>query len=181
MNDETEITFKLSWDKLTWGMTMFFVGLMFILGGGVVWIGISQLNQGMKLGIVMLIPGILMILSIPVVALFAPIKYFVDPSFITVWRYGPKIKIPIDNIIEVQPVELKSVMRTCAMGGAFGSYGWFHCKSLGNFRGYITRNDKTVAIMTVKGTPFIVSPDDREGFIAAVQSALAKTKKQITK
>jgi len=139
-------------------------------------IGISQVVGGNVGFIIMIIFGVLWLLPIPLAALFAPVKYIVRPSAIIVWRYGPKIPIPISIVTGVKPVELKKVMRTCAAGGAFGSYGSFYCKSLGSFRGYVSRKNRLVAIMTTKGTLFVVSPDDREGFIAAVETLLTKSK-----
>ncbi len=173
---KNETVFKLSWDKLTKGMTIFFVGLMVGLGIMFVGIGVSQLKEEMVVGIIMSSTGTLMLLFVPAVAFFAPVNYLVGPSAITVWRYGPKIRIPIEDITEVQAVELKNVIRVCAVGGAFGSWGRFYYKSLGSFRAYVSRNDNLAIIRVKKGAPFVLSPDDREGFIAAVRRALANRK-----
>jgi hypothetical protein len=53
-------------------------------------------------------------------------------------------------------------------GGGFGIYGYFYSPNLKDFRAYMTRRNKLVLIRTLHET-FVLTPDDPEGFIAAVQ------------
>ena len=56
-------------------------------------------------------------------------------------------------------------------GGGFGIYGSFTSPSLKSFKAYMTRRDKLVLIRTTD-KPFVLTPDDPEDFIDAVQQKI---------
>ena len=53
-------------------------------------------------------------------------------------------------------------------GGGFGIYGTFTSPNLKCFKAYMTRRDKLVLIKT-PNKPFVLTPDDPEGFVGAVR------------
>jgi hypothetical protein len=68
-------------------------------------------------------------------------------------------------------------VRLWGSGGLFGYYGWFWSKALGKSRWYVT--DRSKALVVADGHRIIlVSPEDREGFIAAIGHADAGAPKQ---
>jgi len=122
---------------------------------------------------------LVLILSLIIVtARFAPRGYLVGPSGITiVRRNGRRILLPVQEITSVEAVEreiLKRCIRTCAVGGYFGSWGSFYCPKLQSFRGYLTNSDSLVLVRTLHEGPFVLSPDARERFVEYASRSLRR-------
>lgn len=106
-------------------------------------------------------------------AAFAPKQYQITGESILVNRFLARdIKIPLSSVYSIEPVNYKYVfkksVRIMGSGGGFGIYGTFTSPSLKYFKAYMTRRSKLVLVRT-PDKPFVLTPDDTESFIAAVQ------------
>ena len=115
--------------------------------------------------------AIILFAFVPVVGLFAPVKFCVDSLSVTVCRFGPDVVIPKDSIVEVKRVRLRFVWRTFGVGGLFGAWGWFRGSPLGTFLGYMTRRDNSVVLIRKAKAPVVLTPSDPDMFIDVVQAA----------
>lgn len=104
--------------------------------------------------------------------LMAPRGYAVDPEGILVLRHWPRTFIPADDLVAVEPIELRRVCKVCGCQGVYGGWGWFSSDKLSWFRAYITHTDRLVVLRLRRGTPVVVSPDDPEGFVRAANVLL---------
>ena len=108
----------------------------------------------------------------------SPKGYSIDKEGIAILRYnGKKILIPSQEIASVEAVEkavLKYCIRTFGGSGFLGNWGYFSSKKLSSFRGYWANNDSLVLVQRIKGEPFLLSPDNREEFIACVYQLLQR-------
>lgn len=66
--------------------------------------------------------------------------------------------------------DFRGCVRLWGSGGLFGYYGLFWSKALGKSRWYVT--DRSKAIVVTDGSQTVlVSPEDRDGFVAAIERA----------
>ena len=108
--------------------------------------------------------------------LLAPQGYIVGPSGdLTIVRRGFKSVFPADTIAGVERDEAGEIFRKSfrlwASGGAFGYFGLFRKSGVGSFQAFATRRAPLVIVQRTKGGPLVVSPDDGEGFVAALKQA----------
>lgn len=100
----------------------------------------------------------------------APASYAVSRDRITLRRHlWPSSSIPMSQVKSCYPYPQLSDTKTFRLignGGAFGWYGIYACDELGTFRMHATNRSKAVVI--TNGGKFVLSPDNTEGFIAAV-------------
>ena len=100
-----------------------------------------------------------------------PVRYEVSDEAVRIVRTWPfkSIEIPTAEIRDVRPVVLTwRTIRTCGVGGLFGTGGWFWNKELGHFLVAMTNGHKLVLISN--GGKFVISPDNPDEFIKDVQS-----------
>ena len=120
----------------------------------------------------MTIGAIFIVICTILPAVWAPIKYIVTEQKIIIKRIGQGITIPWADVCAVSHIPyddvFRSAIRTMGCGGLFGIYGNFKSASMGKFKAYMTRRDKLVLVRT-PDKPFVLTPDDPKGFIAAVQ------------
>ena len=148
--------------------------LMVLLGGiSIMFLVIGTLGSGEceYVNIIMFISSSLPVLILIGGIAFAPRQYQITDEHILVNRYLAKdITIPRIEVYSVEPVSYKYVfkksIRICGSGGGFGIYGSFASPSMKDFKAYMTRRDRLVMIKTAH-KPFVLTPDDPEGFIAA--------------
>jgi hypothetical protein len=104
---------------------------------------------------------------------YAPKQYAVSPDGIAiVRRNGKRIVLPRNEVTAVEATEVKRCIRGCGVGGWFGSWGYFWSPALGGFRAYVTDFSKPVLVRTRSKGLYVVSPDDRDGFVAAANEVL---------
>jgi hypothetical protein len=147
---------------------------MVLLGGmSIMFLVIGFLGSGEceYVNIIMLTSSSLPVLILFGMIAFAPRQYQITADSILVNRYLAKdITIPRIEVYSVEPVSYKYVfkksIRICGSGGGFGIYGSFTSPSMKDFKAYMTRRDKLVMIKTAH-KPFVLTPDDPEGFIIA--------------
>jgi hypothetical protein len=171
--------FSASWDRGMWILNSILVTL---LGGITITLlvaGLYGMRENMCCAIVVIAASLIPVSILVIGALFAPLKYFVTDKNIVVKRFIRDVEIPLFNTISIEHVTYKYVfkkaVRIMGSGGGFGIYGNFCSPSLKDFRAYMTRRDKLVLMRTFH-KPFVFTPDDPEGFIAAVKDGQSRPK-----
>lgn len=100
---------------------------------------------------------------------FRPAGYTVTAGELIIRRPIGNVRLPRAGIRSVEPVakdEIGGAIRTFGVGGLFGYYGRFANFNLGRMTWYATRRDRPVLIRTIDGRKIVVTPDDRERFVA---------------
>ena len=165
--------FSASWDRAMWILNSI---LVILLGGITITLliaGLYGMRENMCCGIIVLAASSLPALILIICAAFAPRQYQITSDSILVRRlFAKDVKIPLSEVYSIEPADYKYVfkksIRVMGSGGGFGIYGDFTSPSLNDFKAYMTRRDKLVLIRTTN-KPFVLTPDDPEGFIEAVQ------------
>lgn len=113
-----------------------------------------------------------MVLLIAVCYAFS-VKYYevTDQELIIHKRFGETAikKANIKNVALLDRKTLRFAIRTFGIGGVFGYYGEFYTSKLGSMTWYRTKLDNPVIIGT-STKKIVLSPDEPEKFMAAVQS-----------
>jgi hypothetical protein len=105
---------------------------------------------------------------------WSPRGYTVEGRTLLVHRLIGSARIPLQEIRELRAGtadDFQGAIRLIGNGGLFGYYGLFQTTKLGKSTWYVTNRDRAVVIVTSAKT-VVVSPDDVEGFLAAVRSAV---------
>ncbi len=95
-----------------------------------------------------------------------------DRNELTITRLVGRKVIPLKPPLSARAVdktELRRMIHTWGNGGLFSYQGEFQNGALGSFRLYSSNLRKNVLIAAAP-TPILVSPEDTQGFIAAIQS-----------
>lgn len=146
--------------------------------GGVVAIGVAfQAAVPMPARMTGLIGGILIISVVPAVAAFAPRRYVVCAGDLVIVRLISRISIARANIVEARRIDLKDLgftIRTAGSGGLFGVFGYFWSRNIGNFHAYATRQNNYVLVRLGSGMPIVLSPDDPDGLVAALNDGAVR-------
>ncbi len=117
--------------------------------------------------------AILVICVVASALAWSPRSYTVSERSIEVHRLIGTVRIPLDGIREVRTAgadDLRNAIRIFASGGLFGYYGLFQTPKLGRCWWYVTNRRNAVCIITREKTT-LLSPDDVDGFLAAVRAA----------
>jgi hypothetical protein len=80
--------------------------------------------------------------------------------------------IPLNDIARgrmIEKGELKWTIRTFGNGGLFGYTGHFTNRKLGAMRWYATRRNDAVLLQTTEGKKILLTPDEPEAFLQALQ------------
>jgi hypothetical protein len=165
--------FSASWDRSMWILNSI---LVVLLGGITITLlvaGIYGMRENMCCGIFVLVASLLPVVILIVGAAFAPRQYQITDDSILVKRLLAKdVKIALSEVYLIEAVSYKYVfkksLRIFGSGGGFGIYGDFTSPNLKYFKAYMTRRNKLVLIR-ILDKPFVLTPDDVEGFISAVQ------------
>lgn len=98
------------------------------------------------------------------------------PDGLTIHRVLRPYRIPLEEIETVRsdPEPPAATFHLWALNGFYGLHGTFWSRKLGRFRIYVTNDDNLVEIVTRDGGHVYVSPDDREGFLARLNSLLGE-------
>jgi hypothetical protein len=106
---------------------------------------------------------------------WSPRGYAVSDGCIEVSRLIGSARIPLDGIREARRAtadDFRGCLRLFGNGGLFGYYGLFRTSKLGKSTWYVTNRGKAVVVVTGAKTA-LFSPDDVEGFIAAIGAPAA--------
>lgn len=174
--NQCEKTFSASWDGAVWRLSV--VVCLFNIALAILFILIAFTdafgdNSEVKIPMAGAAGLIIIVSIIPYV--LAPQKYLVTEKAVIIKRIGPDIVIPLADVCSVNRMPYGEVfrraVRTMGNGGLFGIYGNFKSASMGKFRAYMTRRNKLVVIATNE-KPFVLTPDDAQGFVAAIDEML---------
>ena len=105
--------------------------------------------------------------------LFAPRYYVIAGGSLIIKRYIGHVAIALSDIASVRALdasEMRFAIRTFGVGGFFGYYGRFWCRSIGSFRAYITDRSNCVFIQTRSGRKFVISPENRQEFLEIINA-----------
>ena len=105
--------------------------------------------------------------------LFKPVNYKITNEELIIYRHVKSVHIPRKNIVSAESVDREMIswsLRTMGVGGLFGYYGRFMNYRIGNMIWYATRKDRAVLIRTIRDEKIILTPDEPEKFLAALNS-----------
>jgi hypothetical protein len=106
---------------------------------------------------------------------YSPRGYIISEGSILVKRLIGNLRIPLDGIREARAAaadDFDGCVRLFGNGGLFGYYGLFRTSKLGKCTWYATNRANMVVVITGAKTA-LFSPNDRDGFLAAVRPSLA--------
>ncbi len=113
-------------------------------------------------------------LAVGIAYAWSPRGYRVAEQSIFVKRLIGEACIPLRGLHEARaatPDDFKWCIRVFGDGGLFGYYGLFRTSKLGTSHWYLTNRRHAVVVITLNRTS-LVSPDDQEGFLAAIQMSV---------
>lgn len=103
--------------------------------------------------------------------LFKPINYSLTNNELIIHRPLKNKNIDRNKIHSVNLIdkeELKGTIRTFGVGGLFGYWGSFANKKIGAMTWYATRRNNAVLIETSDNKKIILTPNEPEKFVAAL-------------
>ena len=107
--------------------------------------------------------------------LWSPLGYEISDGFLVVRRPIGSVRIALDRIRDVRPAsidDMSGCIRLFGSGGLFGYFGLYSTSRLGRNWWYVTNRDHRV-VVTGDSITAVVSPDEVDGFVAAVRKAAA--------
>jgi hypothetical protein len=103
---------------------------------------------------------------------WSPRGYAVSDGSILVKRLMGNARVRLEGVREARPAtgdDFRGCIRLWGDGGLFGYYGVFRTSKLGTSTWYLTNRSNAAVVITADKTA-LFSPDDREGFLAAVRA-----------
>jgi hypothetical protein len=119
--------------------------------------------------------GSLVVLSILLgAAAFAIRGYSVHQGKLLIHRLGWATTYDLAALssAEVSPGATIGSLRAMGIGGLFGFVGHFHNAVLGSYKAYAT-NELNTVVLEIAGEKIVVTPDDPQQFVDAVQAVRA--------
>ncbi len=108
---------------------------------------------------------------------YSPRRYSLDGRSIVIHRLAGNVSLPLGGLRRANRAaaeDLRGCIRLWGSGGLFGYYGLFRTPSLGRCTWYVTNRAKMVVVET-SGKTVLVSPDDADGFLAALRGMAPAT------
>jgi len=118
----------------------------------------------------------LALVSVAVIALahaYSPRSFEISDGTFRVKRLIGDVVFPLTSlrfVRDANPADFRGSVRLWGSGGLFGYYGLFWSKALGKSKWYVTDRSKAV-VVTDGDQTVLVSPEDHDGFVAAMQRA----------
>jgi len=103
---------------------------------------------------------------------YSPRGYEIWGRSIVVRRLMGNVSVPLDEVRELRKAtaeDFRGCIRLWGNGGLFGYYGLFRTATLGKCTWYVT-NRRNVVVLVTGAKTVLFSPDDVEGFLAAVRA-----------
>lgn len=104
---------------------------------------------------------------------YSPRRYSLEGRSLVVHRLAGNASLPLEDLRQARRAtaeDLRGSIRLWGSGGFFGYYGLFRTSSLGRCTWYVT-NRANIVVVETSGKTVLVSPDDADGFLAAVRGA----------
>lgn len=103
---------------------------------------------------------------------YSIVKYEVLSDKIIVQRPFDSVSIPTSSLTarRLEKKDIRLSIRTFGIGGVFAYTGTFWNSKFGSMTWYVTDMNKAVLLTDSRSNKTIVSPDDPEKFIAALQT-----------
>jgi len=104
---------------------------------------------------------------------WSPRGYAISGQSLVVKRLVGNVGIPLESVREVRAAaadDLSGCIKVFGNGGLFGYYGLFRTSKLGTCTWYVTSRRNSVVVVAERKT-MLFSPDDVDGFVAAVRAA----------
>jgi hypothetical protein len=105
---------------------------------------------------------------------YSPRSYVLEGRSVLVTRLAGTARIALDDVREARcatPDDFRGCIRLWGSGGLFGYYGLFSTAKLGKSTWYITNRKNAVVLITAAKT-VLLSPDDPNGFLATIRTAV---------
>jgi len=121
-------------------------------------------------------PTLLMSMIIVVAYSCSPRAFSIGSNGIVVHRHWDNVTIPFSDIksaVIIEKVSNKGLIRTFGNGGLFGYYGDFRNREMGDMKWYLRRRCNVVLLETAK-SKILLSPNDSNGFLLALQPHIAQ-------
>ena len=96
--------------------------------------------------------------------------YTITPDAILIHRLWWQTRLDRAGLesVTLDPDAFRWALRTCGNGGLFSFTGYYWSKRLGPFRAYVT-NHRLCVVLRIAGKTVVMSPDDPEAFMRALQ------------
>jgi hypothetical protein len=104
-------------------------------------------------------------------AVFAIRGYSIQQGKLLIHRLGWATSYDLATLTsaEVSPGATVGSLRAMGIGGLFGFVGHFHNAVLGSYKAYAT-NELNTVVLEIAGEKIVVTPDDPQEFVDAVQA-----------
>ncbi|RMH49889.1 MAG: hypothetical protein D6685_18690 [Bacteroidetes bacterium] len=108
-------------------------------------------------------------------AAFAVRGYRLEDGILYILRPGWSTRIDLSGLthVVIAPEVMRWSLRLFGNGGLFSYTGLFHNRRLGTYRAYVTDQRRTVVLHFRDARPVVLSPDDPEAFVHALEAMLA--------
>jgi hypothetical protein len=160
------VTFKARYDRMTKIVTTLVVAVLVTLP-------IIATRAGGVAVFIAFVSAAVLALSFA----YSPRGYEIFGGAFRVKRLIGDVVFPLDELRYVRDAtaaDFRGCVRLWGSGGLFGYYGWFWSKALGRSRWYVTDRSKAL-VLAAGGKAILASPEDRDGFVAAIRPSDAVT------
>jgi len=148
-----------------------------IVSVGVVVLLLAVPLMAMRAGVVAVFVALASTAVIALAFAFSPRDYEISTGAFRVKRIIGDVVFPLTSlrfVRDTSAADFRGCVRLWGSGGLFGYYGWFWSKALGKSRWYITDRSKAV-VVTDGSQTVLVSPEDHDEFVAAIERASTQT------
>jgi len=121
----------------------------------------------------LIMPAVIFVIVLALSYYFSITRYEITETHIVIHRPFDQVKIRKSAIANVLPIDKKDIrlsIRTFGIGGVFAYTGQFWNSKFGNMTWYLSRMDNVVLLIDTSNRKTLLSPDNREKFIAALKS-----------
>ncbi|HQW45432.1 MAG: hypothetical protein IPI22_05910 [Bacteroidetes bacterium] len=157
--------FNASLDKLSKLVTAIIAITSLVL----IVVGVIKMQEDAQL---LIFPISLLSVTLFITFLYAPLGYEINPQNLSIIRRVNSFVIPRSEILSIEPLsddEMGRAWRLFGNGGMFGYTGWFSSSKQGRMRWFVSQRKNYIAITLQNHKKYIVSPDDVDGFMQAMQ------------
>lgn len=142
-----------------------------IVSGGVVALLVALPLMAMRAGVVAVFLAVASMAVLALAFAYSPRGFEISEGEFHVKRLIGDVTFPLTSLRFVRdatPADFRGCVRLWGSGGLFGYYGLFWSKALGKSRWYVTDRSKAV-VVTDGNQTVLVSPEDHDGFLAAIE------------